>query len=184
MRMHKFYLAVSLASLGLIGGCNQAQSNPAKIAVPTAKSDADVATKIRVDIGKSTLSACPGKDFPSFLKAFAADEHLREQFTLPMVSVVDYVDPAGGGGDSDETKVIKVPRSEYRQFTVRYTNGNFHHVSSDGTIDPDALHLTIKQEGENYFVGYTYGMSEGNSWLFRFDDQCWYLAEDPEAPLE
>ena len=175
--MAKLYSAVALLAIGALIGCSHPHDGAGNTTSPKT-------TGPKIAIAVPAISVCPAKDFSSFLKAFAADKHLREQFTMPMVAVVDYVDPAGGGGDSDETKVIKVPRSEYRQFTLRYVNGGFHHASSDETIDPDVLDVEIKKKGTDYLVAYTYGMSEGNSWLFRYHDQCWYLAEDPEAPTE
>lgn len=176
--MAKLYSAAVLLAGGCVLGCSHPQDVGGNAAT-SSKSNSPQSV-----VAASTVTACPAKDFSSFLKAFAADKHLREQFTMPTVSVVDYVDPAGGGGDSDKTKVFKVPRSEYRQFTLRYANGGFHHASSDEAIDSDKLDVKIEQKGVNYLVAYTYGMSEGNSWLFRFHDNCWYLAEDPEAPTE
>jgi hypothetical protein len=175
MRMSKTYLSISFVSFAL-AGC--IQPGTSRTVSSAAGEEVAVAKEIQ------PAPTCPGRDFPSFLKAFAANPNLREQYTMPTVLVVDYVDPAGGGGDSDETKVIKVPRSEYRQFTLRYSNGGFHHASSDETVDPGVLEIKIKHESADFLVAYTYGLSEGNSWLFRFHDHCWYLAEDPEAPTE
>jgi hypothetical protein len=168
-------LVVLTASLGLIAGCE------AQITSPTQTPKAVSAAKAAV---RGRIQHCPGQDFATFLKMFASDELVRDRFTLPTVSVVDYADPAGGGGDSDRTEVFKVPRSEYRQFTLRYGNGSFHHSDADGKIEPDAIDVRTEKKGSDYLVGYSYGMSEGNSWLFKYRDHCWYLAEDPEAPFE
>lgn len=103
---------------------------------------------------------------------------------MPVVAVTDYVDPTGGGGDSDATTVLMIPRIEYRQFTLRYADGAFHHASSDGSIDPDTQQIKVENRGADYLVTYAYGMSEGNSWSFRSHGSCWYLSADPDAPTE
>jgi hypothetical protein len=125
----------------------------------------------------ATTPTCPAKDFGSFLQAFAADETVRNKFTARMVRVTDWVDP---NETSEGTKTIEVPRSEYRDFSLRYKDGNFHHVSPAGKIDQEPVQVLVKQKGLDFDVKYTYGMSDGNSWRFSGAGDCWRLTDDPE----
>ncbi len=125
----------------------------------------------------SNRQVCLGKDFPTFLRVFAADDHAREQYTMPVVFVTDWKNP----NETSEGTIKKpVPRQQYRDFSLKYINGAFHEINSAGDVDSAVEDVQIQQKGANYFVRYTYGMSEGNSWLFKARNHCWYLAEDPE----
>ena len=135
------------------------------------------------DVGPTSVSAntCPGRDFSSFLRAFAADEGVRTRFTAPFVRVADWRDISDFNKGVSTTAVAK---SDYRDFTLRFSSGAFHHASSDGTIDPTPLDVHVEAMRTGYRVGYVYGMSEGNSWVFERTGQCWLLTTDPEPPAE
>jgi hypothetical protein len=124
-----------------------------------------------------STATCPAERFESFLHVFAADERIRERYTAPLVVVTDWrnVDEPTGG-----TVEMQVARNEYRGFTLRSRNGRFHNVAADGTVDPDPVAVAVDQDGPDYEVRYTYGMSEGNSWRFAPHQGCWRLVADPE----
>ena len=82
MTMHKMYLTVSLASLSMLG-CSRMQS-------AFASSTATASSAGQADTVKVEAPTCPGKDFTSFLRSFAADAKVRDQFTAPIVHVTDW----------------------------------------------------------------------------------------------
>lgn len=120
---------------------------------------------------------CPSKDFATFLKAFATDDDLRHRFTASRVLVTDWQNP---DEPQQGTQVIRVTGSEYTGFTLRYRNGGFHDLGPDGTLSPHASQVSVSRRGDSYFVKYSYNLSEGNSWLFKPMNECWFLVEDPE----
>ncbi len=140
------------------------------------------------EAGQSTplgkAASCPAKDFDAFLKKFASDKKIQLAYTLPLVSVVDYLESGGGGGDSEATKKTRIPREKYRDFTLKYENGAFHNVDPVGDVDSAPENVKIEMKGPNYYVHYIHGMSEGNSWLFEPKNGCWFLSKDPEPPPE
>jgi hypothetical protein len=124
-------------------------------------------------------AACPSRSFDAFLKAYASDPGVRDVFTSPSVKVMELVSE----GDSMQTRLVDVRKSDYRGFNLAYERGEFHVIDGAGEVDPAASKVDVKPEaGGNYFVSYRYGMSEGNSYRFRGLNGCWYLAEDPEPP--
>jgi hypothetical protein len=146
------------------------------------KAGATSATDVAPKGENLNQGSCPGTDFTSFLKSFSSDEELQKKFTAPTVAVTDWK-------DIDDTnqgvKTLSVSSSDYRDFSLRYSAGAFHHTSADGSVDNAALDVVIKpQAGGSYVVGYVYGMSEGNSWLFSPVGNCWRLTADPEPPVE
>lgn len=172
--MTKINLAAVLVLLSVLSSC-QAQTvsettlhvtNPAKGAVQLEPSKAMHAALV-----------CPGKNFASFLQAFAADDQVRDRFTAPEVLVTDWRNP---NETQEGTQVTRVKKTEYRDFTLRFKQGAFHNIDADGSMDPSPESIKVIQEGKNYKVSYAYGMSEGNSWRFVAKDDCWILAEDPE----
>jgi hypothetical protein len=127
-------------------------------------------------------TSCPGADFASFLKSFSADENVRRKFTAQTVAVTDWK-------DIDDTNqgvtTLSVSSADYQDFSLRYSDGAYHHASADGNVDPAPLDVLIKPRTDGTFlVGYSYGMSEGNSWLFSPAEDCWRLTADPEPPVE
>lgn len=174
--------ALSMLSICvLLAACQQSASqriNP--------KNNVILSHKLRVGQPKPAAQAtsCPATNFRDFLKKFASDKTIQFSYTLPLVAVTDYVDPAGGGGDSEATITKQVPREKYRDFTLKYERGAFHNVDSTGDVDSAPENVKIETKGPSYFVHYIYGMSEGNSWLFEPKDGCWFLSEDPEPPME
>jgi hypothetical protein len=141
---------------------------------PAAPVPGGAAAAQAADVSTAT---CPAQRFEPFLHLFAAGERIRERYTAPFVVVTDWrtVDEPTEG-----TVEIKVPRNEYRGFTLTSRNGRFHNVAADGTVDPDPVAVAVNQEGPDYEVRYTYGMSEGNSWRFAPHEGCWRLVSDPE----
>jgi len=127
------------------------------------------------------VNSCPGEDFRTFLRAFASDRKVRFKFTAPFVQVADWRDV----NDFDKgVSTRKVAKTEYRDFTLQYWSGSFHHASSDGSVDSTPLDVRVHGAKTGYLVSYIYGMSEGNSWLFERADNCWLLTADPEPPAE
>lgn len=132
--------------------------------------------------------ACPSQDFTQFLADFASDKTIRNQYTLSQIKVIPYTETF-----SENPTPIFVPKEQYKDFTIVYQNGAFYNVDGAGDTIPGSLivssetqpatrRLNIVKQGDHYFVKTLVGMSEGNSWLFRRNGNCWYLAEDPEAP--
>jgi len=156
-------LATLLCTSALLAGCDKT-SAPAQVE--------------RIAVENKT-SVCPSRDFKTFLVKFASDAKVREAFTAPVISVVDYENP-----DSPErgTTTLQVPKDQYVDFTLAYQRGAFHNVDASGQIDPAPVEVAIEKRGDDYYVSYLYGMSEGNSWLFKPIGQCWILSEDPEPP--
>jgi hypothetical protein len=122
-------------------------------------------------------SACPAREFEGFLRAFASDDGVRRQFTMPSVLVTDWknVEETQQG-----TVVESVDRDSYVGFNLRHMDDGFHDVGPDGDVSPNPSNLKIEKRGEGYLVAYSYNLSEGNSWLFKAKDGCWFLTEDPE----
>lgn len=123
---------------------------------------------------------CPGRSFPEFLKRFAGDEKTRLAFTAEQVAVVDYKDP--DSIEQSETVITNVPKSDYNDFTLKYADGAYHNIDAANAVDPSPVNIQIEKRGTDYLVRYSYGMSEGNSWLFKPSGACWVLVEDPEPP--
>ena len=168
-------MAIRLVVLLLVVTCLPACGS--QNAGPTSVADASMSKSDNAKQG-----VCPGADFASFLKSFSADKELRRKFTAPTVAVTDWK-------DIDDTnqgvETVSVSSSDYRDFSLRYLDGAFHHASADGSIDGAPLEVQIKpQAGGAFLVGYSYGMSEGNSWLFSPVGNCWRLTADPEPPVE
>lgn len=122
-------------------------------------------------------AGCPSTDFATFLKVFASDEDVRQRFTASHVLVTDWRNPDETG---QGTQVISVGRSDYAGFTLRYRNDGFHDLGPDGDLSPKPSEVSVSRRGDSYFVKYIYNLSEGNSWLFKPMNQCWFLVEDPE----
>lgn len=123
--------------------------------------------------------ACPSRDFDVFLKAFASDPRIERAFTAPVVKVAElYSDEAG-----DQTRMVYVAGGAYDDFNVDYAGNAYRFVDSEGKVDTTPLKLDVAKEGDAIrAVSYRYGMSEGNSYRFEDRGDCWYLAQDPEAP--
>ncbi len=127
----------------------------------------------------SAPQSCPSHDFDSFLKAFAADERIKQAFTAPVVKVAEL----GGGEDGDDTVFVYVLSSNYTGFNVGFVGNAFHYIDASGSSDAAPLDLKVQSQGKNTRdVSYFYGMSEGNSYRFEERDGCWYLTEDPDPP--
>lgn len=123
--------------------------------------------------------ACPSRDFEVFLKAFASDPRIERTFTAPVVKVAElYSDDTG-----DRTRMVYVAGGAYDDFNVDYVDNAYRFVDGEGKVDTTPLQLAIAKEGDSVrAVSYRYGMSEGNSYRFEDRGDCWYLAQDPEAP--
>ena len=174
----------TLSMLGicvLLAACQQ----PALQRVdPTTNVDLSHTLKVGKPKPAAQATSCPATNFRDFLKKFASDKTIQFSYMLPLVSVTEYVDPAGGGGDSEATITRRVPREKYRDFTLKYESQAFHNVDSTGDVDSAPENVKIEMKDSSYFVHYIHGMSEGNSWLFEPKDGCWFLSEDPEPPME
>ena len=143
---------------------------------------------ITADQRSTETSACPAQEFEPFLQAFASDQAIRNTFTLPQIQVTELAN------EDLDTRVVTVPKEQYEDFSIAYADGAFHFVDHQGNIDPAPLMVSreetparmrlnlVERANGDYFVKYVYGMSEGNSWVFKRQNDCWYLAEDPEAP--
>jgi len=123
--------------------------------------------------------ACPSRDFDAFLKAFASDPRIERAFTAPAVKVAElYSDDAG-----DQTRMVYVAGGAYDDFNVDHVDNAYRFVDGEGKVDTTPLKLDIASEGDRVrAVSYRYGMSEGNSYRFEDRGDCWYLAQDPDAP--
>lgn len=129
--------------------------------------------------GATMVAQCPSQNFEDFLNAFAGDDGVQRDFTLPLVKVMQYRD----AGEDHETYPSYVSAADYSGFRIDRGADGFHIVDSTGKADPMPTPLEIKPEAEgSYYVSYRYGMSEGNSYRFQHRRGCWYLAEDPDAP--
>ena len=123
--------------------------------------------------------ACPSRDFDAFLKAFASDPRIERAFTAPAVKVAELYSGEAG----DQTRMVYVAGGTYDDFNVDYAGNAYRFVDSEGKVDTSPLKLDIAKEGDKArAVSYRYGMSEGNSYRFEDRGDCWYLAQDPEAP--
>jgi hypothetical protein len=132
--------------------------------------------------------ACPSQDFTQFLAAFSSDKAIGDRYTLPQIRVIPYTETL-----KENPKAIFVPKEQYKDFTLVYKNGDFYNVDSTGNIysgsltvssdpKPDRQRLNVIKQGDDYFVKTLVNVSEGNSWVFKRTGNCWFLAEDPEAP--
>jgi hypothetical protein len=128
---------------------------------------------------KAVSPACPARDFDRFLKAFASNPDLERRYTAPLVTVSELY----SGEDGDFPRQVYVIGSGYDGFNVEFRDGAFHYVDAEGKADASPLKLSVEPEGEKIRkVRYSYGMSEGNSYRFEEQGDCWYLTEDPEPP--
>lgn len=129
--------------------------------------------------GAAVAAQCPSQNFTDFLIAFAGDDSVQKAFTLPLVKVMQYRDV----GEDYETYPSYMTAADYSGFRIDHGADGFHVVDNSGKADPKPTPLEIKPEADgSYYVSYRYGMSEGNSYRFRHQRGCWYLAEDPDAP--
>ncbi len=129
--------------------------------------------------GTAEATQCPSQNFADFLNAFAGDDGVQKDFTLPLVKVMQYRDV----GEDYEAYPSYMNAVDYAGFRIDRDAGGFHIVDSTGKADPKPTPLEIKPEAEgSYYVSYRYGMSEGNSYRFQHRRGCWYLTEDPDAP--
>lgn len=164
-------------SIGLIvavtlAACT-APSNDTPASTPTTSSSES-------GTGKAIGVACPEQTFEGFLKQYAADEQVREAFTMPILSVVDFRNP---DEPVEGTRVINVPRTEYEGFHLRHRDDGFHVVDSAGEVDPIPVDINVEQSGtDDFLVSYQYGMSEGGSYLFKKHKDCWVLFGEPNPP--
>jgi hypothetical protein len=128
---------------------------------------------------KAVPPACPSRDFDGFLKAFASNPDLERRYTVPLVMVSELY----SGEDGDFPRQVYISGSSYGGFNVEFRDGAFHYVDAEGKTDTSPLKLSVESEGEKMRkVSYSYGMSEGNSYRFEEQSDCWYLTEDPEPP--
>lgn len=126
-----------------------------------------------------SAASCPSQKFEDFLKAFASDKALQNSFTAPLVKVEELTD---GGEKGFGMRSVYFNKADYKDFNLAYQKDGFHAVFNDD-IGPKSIPVEIKQENaDNYFIRFSYGTSEGNSYRFQKNNACWYLAEDPEAP--
>lgn len=175
--MRKSCPAIAVALLFALSGCSEMRKNETRFEMPAPGLAAASEPHSSTSGANAFASKCPGKDFTSFLQAFASDERIRDRFTAPVVLVTDWrnVDEP-----SDGTKTVPVARADYRDFTLRFENGAFHDIAADGSIDPRPQEVKVVPQGNGYDVSYIYGMSEGNSWRFVAKEGCWILSADPE----
>jgi hypothetical protein len=123
--------------------------------------------------------ACPSRDFDAFLKTFASDPRIERAFTAPLVKVAELY----SGDAGDQTRMVYVAGGAYDDFNVDHVDNAYRFVDSEGKVDTTPLKLDIASEGDRVrAVSYRYGMSEGNSYRFEDRGDCWYLAQDPDAP--
>lgn len=123
--------------------------------------------------------ACPSRDFDAFLKAFASDPRIERTFTAPAVKVAELY----SGDAGDQTRMVYIAGGAYDDFNVDYIDNAYRFVDGQGKVDTTPLKLDIASDGDRTrAVSYRYGMSEGNSYRFEDKGDCWYLAQDPEAP--
>lgn len=123
--------------------------------------------------------ACPSQDFDAFLKAFASNDQTERAFTAPVVKVAEL----GGGEDGTDTVLVYETQRSYDGFNVAFADNAFHYIDSEGAKDASPLKLDVQAQGDDVRqVRYQYGMSEGNSYMFRRTGGCWFLTQDPEPP--
>lgn len=130
------------------------------------------------DASAPASAVCPATDFQAFLQAFSADDDVQQAFTRPLVKVMQYRDV----GEDSETYPAYVRAQDYDGFRFDHDASGFHVVHADGKVDPTSTPLQVLKADGGYSVSYEYGMSEGNSYLFVKQQDCWYLAEDPKPP--
>ncbi len=124
--------------------------------------------------------SCPSQNFEEFLKKFASDKAIQAAFTLPLIKVEELVDDNDKGFSS---RSIYFNKLNYQNFDLAYQEDGFHILDSEGKADAKVTPIETKSEAaDTYYVKYQYGMSEGNSYRFKNQNGCWYLAEDPEPP--
>lgn len=157
---------IGTAITALLAGCEGAHSQVSTPSIDTKSAAA------------SQDEACPGRSFDEFLRRFASDERIRDEYTMPSVAVAEYEDPSSP--EESAIGIRQVPKAEYADFTLKYLDGAYHNVDASGLVDPAPVEVSIERLGLDYRVRYLYGMSEGNSWTFRKKGRCWFLAEDPE----
>lgn len=157
----------------------------ALIAGCSPQSDAENAHHVRAAPGETTAVersevACPAADFDGFLRAISADPRLRTRHTAAVVSVVEWVDldePQRG------THVVRVPRGDYRDFSLVYRDGHFLHAEAASANGGVPVEPRIIPTTDGYRVEYVFNMSEGNSWTFVRTRGCWELTGEPEPTL-
>ncbi len=123
--------------------------------------------------------ACPSQKFEDFLKAFASDKATQIAFTAPFVMVEELVD---GNEKGFSERSVLVAAQDYDDFNLAHKQDGFHAVFNE-SVGPKPIEVEIKPEAAGaFFVKFRYGVSEGNSYRFHAKNNCWLLAEDPEAP--
>ncbi len=128
----------------------------------------------------TSAARCPSTRFEQFLPAFASQDSVRHAFTAPVVRSSVLVSDA----DGDRIAAVFVRGDSPEVFNVTYSGGAFHHVGVNG-VDPDALTLDVKAEGnDTRDVTYLYGSSEGRGFRFTRQKSCWYLTgnSQPTGP--
>ena len=124
---------------------------------------------------------CPADNFEGFLRAFASDARVRDAFTAPAVTVTDWVDASV---ENPVEQTAQVPAARYSGFTLNFHAGGYYHLDADGNRYGDPVEVVTRPHGSGYEVRYVFGMSEGNSWLFKPDGDCWRLWADHESTWE
>lgn len=156
-------LLVAAAALASASACDSATSTAATTREPPPAAE--------------SAPSCPAADFAGFLRAFASDDRVRQAHTAPVVIVTDWVD-AGVLEPVEET--TSVPKEKYQGFSLEFANGAYYHLDIDGKRYGDPVQVSVSPRGTNVEVRYISGMSEGNSWLFARNKDCWQLVSDPE----
>jgi hypothetical protein len=137
---------------------------------------------------EASAATCPSQNFTEFLATFANDKTIRNQFTLPQIRVVNLIEDDKGLRDQE----VLVSKEDYKGFDLAHKNGAFYYTDSLGSLyakltvsyesERARNRLNIVKQRDDYFVSTRINMSEGNSWLFKRNGDCWSLAEDPEPP--
>lgn len=146
----------------------------------TTSPAAEASTVLPITASQMGNDECPASTFEEFLKRYASDELVRDTFTMPTVSVVDFKNP---DEPVEGTKIIGVPKEQYEGFDLVHRDDGFHVVDSAGGVDPNPVDVSVGKKGtDEYVVSYQYGMSEGGSYLFKKHGSCWILFGEPNPP--
>lgn len=133
--MTKINPVVVLVLLSVLSSC-QAQTSVSETTLRVTNSPRGAVQAKPSKVMHAAL-VCPGKNFASFLQAFAADDQVRDRFTAPEVLVTDWRNP---NETQEGTQVTQVKKNEYRDFTLRFKQGAFHNIDADGSMDPRRNH--------------------------------------------